>query len=293
MKKLSLIILSLLILLCACSHDTDSSENTCMLYYFDTENDNRLIPTTERLSALTVEDSVNEAFLKLKTTENKNLSPVITPDIKLSSLSVSDNICEIELSSRYTKLPASSKAAVDACLVKTICSIGSIERVKISCENVLISDFTERDFLIESPRTYYDVYTVNLYFANVEFDGLRADRETISLSPDTTLERAVISRLLTAVSSDKLQNAIPAGTKLNNVYVSEGMCYVDLSHEFVENAVHDEIHESLAIYSIVNTMTELPMINSVKFLIDGNDAGGYTYYKLSGAFTNNSELILK
>ncbi|MBQ8004021.1 MAG: GerMN domain-containing protein, partial [Oscillospiraceae bacterium] len=144
-----------------------------------------------------------------------------------------------------------------------------------------------------APRTYYDLYTINLYYSNVTADGLQADRTTLSLSPDTTLEHAVLSRILTSSSSGKLKSAIPTGTRLNNVYVSEGVCYVDLSREFTDNVIHDELHEGMAVYSIVNTMTELPMINSVKFLIDGNSPDGYVHYRLGDSFTNNSELFSK
>lgn len=291
MKKSVLLFLTLIFLFSSCSHNTDDAKNTCTLYYFDTENDNQFVSIPGKLNALTPEDAVCEAFLKLKTPENKKHLPAVPADIKLLALSVSNSVCKAELSSRYEKLPATTKAAVDACLAKTICSIENIDRVIISCGGVIMGDFNENDFLINSPRTYYDVYTVNLYFANAEFDGLQADRETISLSPDTTLEHTVISRLLSPSSSGKLRSAVPEGTRLNDVYVSEGMCVIDLSREFVDNVVHDELHEGIAIYSIVNTMTELPMIDSVKILVDGKEANGYLHHKLSLPLTNNSKLF--
>ncbi len=291
MKKSVLLFLTLIFLFSSCSYNTDDAKNTCTLYYFDAENDNQFVSIPGKLNTLTPEDAVSEAFLKLKTPESKKYLPAVPADIKLLALSVSDSVCETELSSRYEKLPATTKAAVDACLVKTICSIENIDRVIISCGGVIMGDFNENDFLINSPRTYYDVYTVNLYFANAEFDGLQADRETISLSPDTTLEHTVISRLLSPSSSGKLRSAVPEGTRLNDVYVSEGMCVIDLSREFIDNVVHDELHEGIAIYSIVNTMTELPMIDSVKILVDGKEANGYLHHKLSLPLTNNSKLF--
>lgn len=292
MKKQILLLLALILLFSACAYNADDVKNTYSLYYLDAENNSRVVSTPGKLGVLTAEDAVNEAFLKLKTPENKKHLSAVPADIKLLAVSVTDTVCKTELSPRYAKLPDTSRAAVDACLVKTICSIESIDRVIILCGGVVMGEFTENDFLINSPRTYYDVYTVNLYFANEDFDGLQADRETISLSPDTTLEHAVISRLLSPSSSGKLKSAVPAGTKLNDVYVSEGMCVIDLSREFVDNVVHDELHEGIAVYSIVNTMTELPMIDSVKILINGKDADGYLHHKLSLPLTNNSKLFL-
>ncbi len=291
MKKTVLLFFTLLLLFCSCSYNTDDTKNACTLYYLDAENDSQFVSVPGKLSTPTTEDAVSEAFLKLKTPQSKKLVPAIPNDIKLLSLSVSDTVCKTELSSRYERLADTTKAAATASLVKTICSIGDIDRVIVSCNGVVMGEFNENDFLINSPRTYYDVYTVNLYFANAHFDGLQADSETISLSPDTTLEHTVISRLLSPSSSGKLKSAVPEGTSLNDVYVSEGMCVVDLSREFVNNVIHDELHEGIAIYSIVNTMTELPMIDSVKILVDGKDTNGYIHYKLSLPLTNNSKLF--
>ena len=291
MKKLILFFSTVLLLLCSCSYSVDDAKSTCTLYYLDAENDNQFVSVPGKLNALTAEDAITEALLKLKSPENKKLLPAVPGDIKILSLSVTETICTAELSSRYEKLPDTTKAATSACLVKTICSIDSIDRVILLCNGVVAGDFTENDFLINSPRTYYDIYTVNLYFANAAFDGLQADREIISLVPDTTLEQTVMSRLLSSSSSGKLRSAVPEGTRLNDVYVSEGVCVVDLSREFIDNVVHDELHEGIAIYSIVNTMTELPMIDSVKILVDGKDTNGYLYYKLSLPLTNNSKLF--
>lgn len=293
MNKAVLFFLCLILLFSACSYNTDDEKNTCMLYYLDAKNDSQFVSVCESLSAFSAEEAIIEAFHKLKAPESKRLSAAIPSDIKLLSLSVSNSVCQAELSPRYARLPDTTKAAVDACLVKTICSIKNINRVIISCDGNIMGDFNENDFLVSTPRTYYDVYTANLYFANADFDGLQADRETIFLSPGTTLEHTVVSRLLSRSSSGKLRSAVPSGTTLNDVYVSEGLCVVDLSREFVDNVVHDELHEGIAIYSIVNTMTELPMIDSVKILVDGKDTDGYLHHKLSLPLTNNSKLFRK
>lgn len=291
MKKLILLIIPML-LLASCSPAPQNSDGSCTLYYFENDGSDRLVGVSDKLTATAAEDAVQEAFSKLQSTDNKKLTPVIPRDIKLSDVSLADTTCRITLSKRYLNIGKTSQAAINACLVKTLCSLPDIDRVAISCGDV-VSEFTESDFITEAPRTYYDMYTVNLYFANETFDGLQADSEIIFLTPDTTLEHAVVSRLLAPPSSDKLQIAVPAGTRLNNVYVSEGVCFVDLSSEFVTNAVHDEIHEGIALYSIVNTITELPMIDSVKFLIDGSDAYGYTHYNISKPLTNASDVFNK
>ncbi|MBQ9985754.1 MAG: GerMN domain-containing protein, partial [Oscillospiraceae bacterium] len=56
---------------------------------------------------------------------------------------------------------------------------------------------------------------------------------------------------------------------------------------------HENITEALTLYSVVNTVTELPMINRVEFLIDGESVRGYAYYDLTKPFTNSSEFLVE
>lgn len=63
----------------------------------------------------------------------------------------------------------------------------------------------------------------------------------------------------------KLSNAIPLGTKVNKVELKKDVLYVDLSKEFLNSSGTNSI------YSIVKTMTEFNEVESVKFLINGEE----------------------
>lgn len=289
MKKLFLLLLPLLIFT-ACSPAVLISNESCSLYYFANDNKDTLVSVAERFEADSPEQAVYDIFSKLAEPENKKHVPAVSTRVKLINAAVSEGVCNITLSYHYMNLPVSSKTAMNACLTNTLCSLSYVDRVIISCADMSY-EYTESDFVTDTPRTYYDTHTVNLYFANESFDGLCGVSESIFLPPDATLEETVVSRLLEGPASDNLQSAIPFGTRLNDVYVSEGVCIVDLSQEFVANAIHDELHESITLYSIVNTVTELPMIDSVKFLIDGKDGYGYTHFNISKPLTNRADIV--
>ena len=57
--------------------------------------------------------------------------------------------------------------------------------------------------------------------------------------------------------------------------------YVDLSKEFIENAPSGIDEESMVIYSIVNTLTELNEVTNVKFLINGEENKEFKDGKIS------------
>lgn len=70
-----------------------------------------------------------------------------------------------------------------------------------------------------------------------------------------------------------LVSAIPAGTKLRDVFVTErGDGFVDLSGEVSSHHTGGSLDELLTIYSIVNAVTvNLPAVTHVQILVDGKE----------------------
>ncbi len=68
-------------------------------------------------------------------------------------------------------------------------------------------------------------------------------------------------------------SAIPAGTKLRAVYVSErGDAFVDLSGDIGSKHTGGALDELFAVYAIVNSVTvTLPAITRVQILVDGKE----------------------
>ena len=81
--------------------------------------------------------------------------------------------------------------------------------------------------------------------------------------------------------NDKLTKSVPEGTRVNNARLKNNMVELDLSKEFIENQNGDIENASLSIYSIVNTLTELNEVNSVKILIDGEENKKFNNIDLS------------
>jgi spore germination protein GerM len=68
-------------------------------------------------------------------------------------------------------------------------------------------------------------------------------------------------------------SAIPPGTKLRAVYVTEqGDAFVDVSGEISRNHTGGALDELFAVYAIVNALTvNLPAITRVQILVDGKE----------------------
>jgi len=129
---------------------------------------------------------------------------------------------------------------------------------------------------------------ISLYYTNIETNTLIPEARVIDAK--NLLEnpyKTLVEYLIENPKNDKLKSSIPEGTKVNNAEFSGEALTIDLSKEFIENQNEETI--SLAVNAIVNTLTELNEVNSVKFLIDGaeNDKAISENIKLNQIFSRN------
>jgi spore germination protein GerM len=89
-----------------------------------------------------------------------------------------------------------------------------------------------------------------------------------------TLEQAreIVAAQVTPVT-DPLLSAIPAGTTLRALFLTEGgEAYVDFTREIVSAHTGGTADELLTVYTIVNALTEnLPGVTAVQLLVDGKE----------------------
>lgn len=113
---------------------------------------------------------------------------------------------------------------------------------------------------------------VSLYFYNESAKSLASEGRLIDakeLVEDPY--RKLMELLIEGPQNTSLSKTIPDGTRVNKAEFKGETLYLDLSKEFIENHQGGEEQESITIYSIVNTMTNLTEVNAVKILIDGKE----------------------
>ena len=75
--------------------------------------------------------------------------------------------------------------------------------------------------------------------------------------------------LIKGPQSSNLKKLIPDGTVLHDVKIDKSCAIVNVSNEFLN--FENEENKLKIINSIVNTLTNLKEINSIKFLINGEE----------------------
>ena len=160
-------------------------------------------------------------------------------------------------------------------LIILILSIGILiyTKVKNNDNNNLENEITPLEEVTEEEERQT---MISLYYTNIEQNTLmpearRIDAKDLLENPYKTLVELLIEK----PKNEKLKSSIPEGTKVNNAILKNDIVELDLSKEFIENQKEDLDEISLSIYSIVNTLTELNEVNSVKILIDGEENKKY------------------
>ena len=133
---------------------------------------------------------------------------------------------------------------------------------------------------------------LTLYFPDRQGLSLVGEETEVVLGSRTEAE-AVVEKLIEGPQSTELLTLIPEGTELLGVTVDDGLCTVDFSGQFTENSAGGTSSETLCVYSIVNSLTELEDIDEVLFLINGETVEIFGNFIFDEPFEADGALIKK
>ena len=89
-------------------------------------------------------------------------------------------------------------------------------------------------------------------------------------SSNISMEKLVVERLIAGpdAENEELYPVINPATKVLGVTVKDGTCYVNLDNGFLTQTYN--VSAEVQIYSIVNSLVELPNVNKVQIEVNGN-----------------------
>lgn len=128
-------------------------------------------------------------------------------------------------------------------------------------------DYTPQEEITEEQMRQTKVI---LYFENSETGELEPEIKVIDAK--NLIEnpyKELINLLVKGPQSSNLKKLIPEGTIVHDVTVENSCAKINLSQEFLN--YENEEQKLKVINSIVNTLTNLKEITSVKFLINGEE----------------------
>jgi len=115
-----------------------------------------------------------------------------------------------------------------------------------------------------------DKLKIKVYFAGIgqQEEFVFEERTIFGGDPKIAVANAV-KELLNGPSKSYHFPVIPPGTKLIDVEIYENFAKINFSQDFLQNSLESGILDEYVVYTIVNTVTEIPGIGGVIFLIEG------------------------
>lgn len=224
--------------------------------------------------------------------------------VDIREFEIREKQLSIYFSAAYNNLANIDEVLLRAAIVKTMCQVKGVEYVEFFVENEslmidgepvgVMSDLSIMDSI--GGDGYTQNKYVTLFFSDLSGKGMK--EVTVSLTYDMTvpLARLLVEQLLEGpekiegVNTSDVRATVPDGTVLNSLSIRDNVCYVDFSKEFVN--VQAEVSGEIVIYSIVNTLCELPDVNKVQFTVDGGQQESYgEMKKFDVPFERNLDLV--
>ena len=106
-----------------------------------------------------------------------------------------------------------------------------------------------------------------------------------------SMERLIVEQLIAGPNIAGAYPTIDPATRVNNVTVQDGICYVDFSEE--ANNKLNNIKSDVILYSIVNSLAERLDVDRVQITVAGSAKVGFVNdIPLQGPFEKNTEIVI-
>lgn len=219
---------------------------------------------------------------------------------RLLSSETKGRIVTLNFSGEYYDLSAVEEVLTRTAVVNTMCSFAEVDGVYFLVEGEAFHDADgEEPGVMEPSQFIYNSYTemrnyervrLHLYFAGETGDRLVDAFRTVVYNSNMPLERIVLEQVILGPNGSFAYPTVNSETRVINVTTRDRCCYINLSSDFLYG--QPDVTAQTAIYSIVNSLCELPSVESVQISVEGNaDVTFMESISLMGSFSMNRDLV--
>lgn len=279
MKKNLLIWMLLCFLLVGCSRETPVQTGGISVYCLS-NSETKVEAHTVTLTAQGEEERFEELLCLLASNPDKlEYKAPLSYGFSVLDKTCSDGKAVLNLSAEYLSLPPLKEVLIRAAIVRTLCQLESVNYVSITVEGEQLFDGMGEPIGLMSANQFidndgnainsYEQVRIKLYFADESGEKLISGYRDKYYLSNTSVERLVVEELIAGPSGqvDYYHPTINPSTKIVNVMTKDGVCYVNLSEDFL--SVVGNVPTKVSVYSIVNSLVELNSVNKVQILING------------------------
>ncbi len=250
------------------------------IYYLEKES-GKLSFEMKNISGETEQEILNNILTEMRIPpKNEALSLAIPESLDVSEISLEEETVKINIENGYKSLKTGEEMICRAAFVWTFTGLDFVENVEIFVNGETLAKANGEPF---GPMGRGDLIVdadidaeptnaariLRLYFSNEYATELTVEERRVEVNPNQPLEKYVLEQLIVGPMEEGNIPTVPTETKIRDVKTADGICYVDLSQDFVAKHSGGSTGEMLTVYSIVNSLCELDDVEKVQFLIEG------------------------
>lgn len=224
--------------------------------------------------------------LYLEGPEDPHARSLFPTQMELLDLELDQGVLSLYVTDHWLGLTVLEKHMAEACLVMTMTQFSEVEqlciRTELDVEGQIPCQYLKpEDFLLYDDSATSNQVTVRLYFSDTNGRYLVEESRSRSTESIGLLPEYIVKCLLNGPETENYLPVIPEGVNLLGVELSQGVCTVNFSEAFLTNCPTTHAQARMTVFSVVNSLTELPEVESVRFQCVGKEIGDYAGIDLS------------
>lgn len=300
-----ILILSLVVAMCS-QTGCKKKKSSDLVVYYKNQQSTKLLTESFEPKGKTEEEELVEMFEMLQSNPSDvDKFEAIPDDVSVitSDIDTKTKTLTINFSSEYNKIDKATEILTRAAVVLTLTQLNSVEYVDFLVNGERLKDSSEEEIGLMSENSFADISAgskitsstksdFTIYFANADYSKLVPVKHTGRYLADASLETYIIKELIDGPDSSDYNATISSDTTLVSAVTNDNVCYVIFGDDF--EALNASYNADILIYSIVNSLVELPYITSVRIVTSGTTADGTNSFNginLEENYTKNLDII--
>lgn len=281
------VLLAAVLSLYACGAPKEPEPNTFMVYYTNQNaNDiiykDEVIENADRMEQVALVQALLDRMFT-QDEEDTTYYTVMPDNVELQGIIVKDGLVTLDFNADYLRMTNVREIIFRASVVSTLCQVPGVTGVSFTVDQNPILNSRGDQIGTMTKDTFVNVLLteegmlkqetdLTIYFADKSREDLvpALYRFTIDNS-NFSMEEYILTRILAGPEEPEYAATVAPGVTLNSIVTTDRICYVNFGADFLEQ--EQPVSDELMIYSIVNSLCQLTYVHSVKFLIDGEEAG--------------------
>lgn len=281
MRKRFLILFAaaILVLLWGCQQYPEPPlPGTGMRFYYKTpseklENDRTAINYEERNIAEFKTDYSRIFETYLKGPEGASLESPFPKSVELVSVKMIGSQLNLVLSENYADLTGIDLTLANTCITLTGLELPGVDSVAIRAQNRTLNGkweivMNQDKLLMEDLGASLVSTSYTLYFSDTDNRYLigspvRVDRD--EQNPAAYL----VQKLIDGPQESGLAETMPLGTALIGLEITDGICNVNFTKEFLDGTPRTVLAQRMTILSLTNTLTQLDEVSALAISVEG------------------------